>query len=105
MAHIVHVCPRYWPAHGGVELFFAKISEALADRGDSVSVWTTDAVTVQGFTSSSTPRLSPGPELVHLVDVRRFAVRYVPVQRYVRTAAHWLPFGTRWKCDTLRWTP
>jgi glycosyltransferase involved in cell wall biosynthesis len=62
-------------------------------------------VTVQGFTSSSTPRLAPGPELVHLVDVRRFAVRYVPVQRYVRTAAHWLPFGTRWKCDTLRWTP
>ena len=32
MAHIVHVCPRYWPAHGGVELFFTKISEALYSR-------------------------------------------------------------------------
>jgi glycosyltransferase involved in cell wall biosynthesis len=105
MAQIVHVCPRYSPAHGGVELFFAKISEALAVRGDSVSVWTTDAATVQAFTSPSTHRLSAGPELVRLVDVRRFAVRYVPAQRYLRTAAHWLPFGTRWKCDTLRWTP
>jgi glycosyltransferase involved in cell wall biosynthesis len=105
MAHIVHVCPRYWPAHGGVELFFARISEALARRGDTVAVWTTDAATVQAFTSPSTHRLPPGPELVRLVEVRRFAVRYVPAQRYVRTAAHWLPFGTRWKCDTLRWTP
>jgi glycosyltransferase involved in cell wall biosynthesis len=105
MARIVHVCPRYWPAHGGVELFFAKISEALARRGDSVSVWTTDAATVQDFTSPTTARLSPGPELVHDVEVRRFAVRHVPAQRYLRTAAHCLPFGTRWKCDTLRWTP
>jgi glycosyltransferase involved in cell wall biosynthesis len=105
MAHIVHVCPRYWPAHGGVELFFTKISEALAMRGDSVSVWTTDAATVQDFTSPSTRRLPPGPEPVRLVDVRRFAVRHVPAQRYIRTAAHWLPFGMRWKCDTLRWTP
>jgi len=105
MAHIVHVCPRYWPAHGGVELFFTKISEALAMRGDSVSVWTTDAAAVQDFTSPSTRRLPPGPEAVRLVDVRRFAVRHVPAQRYIRTAAHWLPFGMRWKCDTLRWTP
>ena len=46
MAHIVHVCPRYWPAHGGVELFFARISEALARRGDTVAVWRTDAASV-----------------------------------------------------------
>ena len=35
MARIVHICPRYAPAAGGVELFFRKISEALARTGHS----------------------------------------------------------------------
>jgi glycosyltransferase involved in cell wall biosynthesis len=47
----------------------------------------------------------PGAEHINGVEVRRFPVRYVPAQRYIRTAAHYLPFGTRWKADTLRWTP
>jgi glycosyltransferase involved in cell wall biosynthesis len=104
MARIVHVCPRYAPARGGAELFLLKITEALSQRGHDVAVWTTDAATVQGFTSPSGRRLVP-TEDIHGVDVRRFPVRYVPAQRYVRTAAHFLPFGTRWKADTLRWTP
>jgi glycosyltransferase involved in cell wall biosynthesis len=105
MARIVHVCPRYTPARGGVELFFSKLGEALVRAGHEVSVWTTDASTVGGFTSSSGSRLPRGPEIINAVAVRRFPVRYVPAQRYVRTAAHCLPFGTRWQCDTLRWTP
>jgi glycosyltransferase involved in cell wall biosynthesis len=105
MARVVHVCPRYSPARGGVELFFAKLSEALADRGDAVSVWTTDATTVREFTSPSDARLPPGPEWAGGVEIRRFPVRHVPLQRWTRTGAHLLPFGTRWKCDTLRWTP
>jgi glycosyltransferase involved in cell wall biosynthesis len=105
MARIVHICPRYSPARGGVELFFEKISEELARRGHSVQVWTTDAPTVRAFTSHSDPRLPAGPESIDGVLVRRFPVRYFPAQRYLRTAAHLLPFGTRWKVDTLRWTP
>lgn len=105
MARIVHICPRYVPALGGVELFFERLSEALAARGDTVSVWTTDASTVRGFTSPEPQRLSPGPERIDGVDVYRYSVRYVPAQRVTRTVAHWLPLGTRWKCDMLRWTP
>ena len=105
MAHIVHICPRYFPAWGGVELFFTKLSEALSRGGHTVSVWTTDAATVRGFTSPLERRLPSGPDQINGVDVVRFPVRHVPAQRYVRTAAHWLPFGMRWKCDTLRWTP
>ena len=104
MAHIVHVCPRYFPAHGGVELFFRKLSEELVRQGHTVSVWTTDAATVEAFTSVPEHRLPP-QDIVNGVVVRRFPVRYLPAQRYLRTAAHVLPFGTRWKCDTLRWTP
>lgn len=105
MAHIVHICPRYRPAHGGVELFFEKLSEELVRRGHDVSVWTTDAATVQAFTRPSDPRLPGGPERLNGVEVRRFPVRYIPGQRYLRTAASLLPLGTRWRCDTLRWTP
>lgn len=105
MAHIVHICPRYLPARGGVELFFVKLSEALAARGDTVSVWTTDAATVSAFTSRPTRSLPLRPECINGVEVRRFPVRYLPWQRWTRTAVHILPFGTRWKCDTLRWTP
>ena len=104
MAHIVHVCPRYFPAHGGVELFFRKLSEELVRQGHTVTVWTTDAPTVEAFTSAPEHRL-PAHDTVNGVAVRRFPVRYVPAQRYLRTAAHVLPFGIRWKCDTLRWTP
>lgn len=105
MSHIVHICPRYAPARGGVELFFGKLSEELARRGHHVSVWTTDAVTVQGFTIDRFPRLPLGPEWINGVEVRRFAVRYLPAQRVVRSVANLLPFGDRWKSQTLRWTP
>jgi glycosyltransferase involved in cell wall biosynthesis len=105
MAHIVHVCPRYLPARGGVELFFAKISEHFVRQGHTVSVWTTDAVTVSDFTRRPRTRLLASRESVGGVTVQRFPIRYLPAQRLVRTAAHVLPFGPRWKSDTLRWTP
>src|SRR5262249_13139261 len=105
LVHIVQVCPRYLPARGGAETFFARLSDALVARGDTVSIWTTDPATVRGFTEPDGDRLPPGPEWIDGTEVRRFPVRYVPGRRWTRTVAHWLPLGTRWKCDTLRWTP
>ena len=105
MARIVHISPMYFPARGGVELFFLRLSEHMARLGHDVTVWTTDARVVRGFTSAREPRVPDSDQPVNGVAVRRFPVRYVPAQRYVRTAAHLLPLGTRWKCDTLRWTP
>ena len=105
MARIVHVCPMYFPARGGVEQFFLRLSEHLAKQGHDVTVWTTDARVVRGFTSPAEPRFPKADEQLNGVRVRRFPVRHVPAQRFLRTAAHVLPFGVRWKCDTLRWTP
>ena len=105
MARIVHVCPMYFPARGGVEQFFLRLSEHLAKQGHDVTVWTTDARVVRGFTSPAEPRFPKADEHLNGVRVRRFPVRHVPAQRFLRTAAHVLPFGVRWKCDTLRWTP
>ena len=105
MARIVHLCPRYAPARGGVESFFTQLSEALAGRGHDVSVWTTDALLVSAFQTPAGTRLPAGPETIGRVTVKRFPVRYVPFQKWTRTAAHPLPFGETWKCNTLRWTP
>ena len=105
MARVVHICPRYAPARGGVESFFRRLSEHLASRGDNVEVWTTDASTVRAFTAAGDARLPAGLEPINGVQVRRFPIRYVPLQKYTRTAAHLLPLGEAWKCNTLRWTP
>jgi glycosyltransferase involved in cell wall biosynthesis len=105
MARIVHVCPMYFPARGGVEQFFLRLSEHLVKQGHDVTVWTTDARIVRGFTSPAEEPFQKTDEQLNGVCVRRFPVRHVPAQRFVRTAAHFLPFGVRWKCDTLRWTP
>jgi glycosyltransferase involved in cell wall biosynthesis len=105
MARIVHVCPMYFPARGGVEQFFLRLSEHLIRQGHDVTVWTTDARVVRGFTSPAEPRFTAADEQLNGVRVRRFPVRHLPAQRVLRTAAHALPFGERWKCDTLRWTP
>ena len=105
MASIVHICPRYAPARGGVEAYFSRLSDALVGRGDCVSVWTTDASTVRALTNRPPVRLPPFPDALDGVRLRRFPVRYFPAHRLLRTAAHLLPFGTRWRADTLRWTP
>jgi glycosyltransferase involved in cell wall biosynthesis len=105
MAHLVHICPRYLPAHGGVEAYVARLSESLAAEGHRVTVRTTDAATVRGFTSPDEPRVSPARETINGVHIERLPVKHVPAQRYVRTLAHALPFGARWKANTLRWTP
>ena len=105
MARVIHICPRYAPARGGVESFFRRLSEHLAACGDDVEVWTTDAATVRAFTAAGDARLPAGVERLNGVAVRRFPVRYVPMQKYTRTAAHLLPFGHQWKANTLRWTP
>lgn len=105
MAHVAFMCPRYAPAHGGAETFFRRLAESLVSTGHRVTVRTTDASSVRAFTEPGDFRLQPRRETIGGVQVRRYAVRYVPAQRYVRTLAHALPLGRRWKAHTLRWTP
>lgn len=105
MIRVVHLCPLYTPAIGGVERFVSKLSEAMVARGDRVEVWTTTAATVSALTDAAGEHFDPGPALIGSVRVRRFPIRYLPAQRYVLTAAHVLPLGPAWKSRTLRWSP
>ena len=105
MARLIHICPRYWPARGGVESVFERLSEHFAEAGHHVDVWTTDALTVRGLTARGEPTATPEAEVVRGVHVRRFPARRWPAQRVLRTAAHVLPAGRSWHANTLRWTP
>jgi glycosyltransferase involved in cell wall biosynthesis len=102
---VVHLCPLYTPATGGVERFVSRLSEAQAARGDQVEVWTTTAATVSALTAAGGEHFAAGETRIGGIRVRRFPVRYLPAQRYLLTAAHALPFGVGWKSRTLRWSP
>jgi glycosyltransferase involved in cell wall biosynthesis len=102
---IVHICPRYSPAPGGAELFFDKLSTALARSGHRVEVWTTTARAVDAFTSATAPTLPAGTTLENGVEVRRYGLWHPPLRRYLLTALHPLPFGRTWRAATLRWNP
>lgn len=105
MARLIHICPRYRPARGGVETVFERLCEHFAGMGHEVEVWTTDALTVRGLTVGGEPLAEPATEVLRGVRVRRFPARRWPAQRVVRTVAHLLPAGRQWHANTLRWTP
>jgi glycosyltransferase involved in cell wall biosynthesis len=102
---VVHLCPLYTPATGGVERFVSRVSEALASRGDVVEVWTTTAASVRALTHPQGEQFEAGESRVEGIRVRRFPIRYLPGQRYVLTAAHLLPLGLSWQARTVRWSP
>src|SRR5262249_53470804 len=47
--HVAHFIHRYPPALGGAEAYFARLGCYLAERGDTVTVWTTTAVDLRAF--------------------------------------------------------
>ncbi len=58
---------QYRPAIGGAEEYIASVSEALADRGHQVSVYTANSTDYESWTGDLPPR-----ELIAGVDVQRF---------------------------------
>jgi glycosyltransferase involved in cell wall biosynthesis len=102
---IVHICPRYLPAPGGVELFFGKLSTALVRAGHRVDVWTTTARSVDAFTSPGGATFPEGRTVEDGVGVFRYGLWHPPMRRYLLTAINPLPLGRAWRAVTLRWNP
>ena len=73
--HLIH---RYWPARGGSEKFFIEISERLAADGNSVTIFTTDAIDIQHYWLPGKERIDKPREDHNGVDVRRFNVKRLP---------------------------
>lgn len=87
---ILFVVHGYPPARGGTEHAVAELARRLvADHGDSVRVFTGDALAAGGFTEPRAPRLPAGTDEIDGVEVRRFrSVRtFGPVLRQLQRVA------------------
>lgn len=69
---VLHVCPLYYPAVGGVENVFRAVSEGLVRRGEDVTVYTTTGRSLKSFLNPNVKPLPAGEELINGVRVRRF---------------------------------
>lgn len=77
---MLHVIQRYWPFQGGSEGYFQELSEALAARGDAVTVFTTDAWDLEYFWAAGKRRMDrPATETHNGVTIQRFPVRHPPL--------------------------
>jgi glycosyltransferase involved in cell wall biosynthesis len=85
---------RYHPCLGGAEAYGRAVVRRFVAAGHAVDVFTSDAHDLWYFTDRSRRRLDePSVSVVDGATVRRFAVRHLPLQRYVGRllsyAPHW----------------
>jgi glycosyltransferase involved in cell wall biosynthesis len=101
---VAHFVQRYPPALGGSEDYFARLSRHLAVAGDQVTVFTTTAVDLPAFWSTSGRRLRPGRRTEEGVEVRRYHLWHIPYQTRVLKVLSFLPYRP-WQCLTVSCNP
>jgi glycosyltransferase involved in cell wall biosynthesis len=101
---VAHFIQRYPPAFGGSEAYLARLSRFLVDQGDQVSVFTSNAISLEAFWSRYGEIVTPGEGNENGVAVRRYGVRRWPGRRYVLKACSLVPHRL-WQCLTLPCNP
>jgi glycosyltransferase involved in cell wall biosynthesis len=102
---IAHFIQRYPPALGGSEAYFARLSRYLADKGDQVTVFTTNALSLEAFWSWRGNCLPAGTTTEDGVEVRRYPLTgRLPGRRFLLKPLSWLPHRL-WQCLTLPCNP
>ncbi len=101
---VAHFVQRYPPALGGSEDYFARLSRHLAAHGDHVTVFTTTAVDLPAFWSTSGRCLRPGRRIEDGVEIRRYHLWHLPYQTRVLKALSFLPYRP-WQCLTVSCNP
>jgi glycosyltransferase involved in cell wall biosynthesis len=76
---VAHFVQRYPPAVGGSEAYFGRLGRSLAAQGDEVVVFTTTALDLEAFWGLRGRRLRPGRGIEQGVEVRRYALRHLPL--------------------------
>ncbi|MBI1832973.1 MAG: glycosyltransferase, partial [Planctomycetes bacterium] len=101
LAHFIH---RYPPALGGAEAYFARLSRWCVERGDSVTVFTSNALSLDAFWSSAGTCLPAGVEDDAGVTVRRYPLWTMPGRRWLLKALSFFP-NRLWQCLTMPCNP
>lgn len=91
---------RYFPCVGGAENYGRAMVRRFVASGHEVDVLTSDALDLWYFNDRTRRRIDePAESVVDGARVRRFAIRHIPLQRYVGRllsyVPHW-PTRCRW---------
>jgi glycosyltransferase involved in cell wall biosynthesis len=101
---VAHFVQRYPPALGGSEDYFARLSRYLAATGDQVTVFTTTAVDLPAFWSTSGRCLRPSRRIEDGVEIRRYHLWHIPYQTRLLKALSLVPYRP-WQCLTVSCNP
>ncbi|MFW6116204.1 MAG: glycosyltransferase family 4 protein [bacterium] len=88
---VLHVVHGYPPSTGGSQILMQELSERLvADYGDEVTVFTTNAYHMESFWTPGLAMMPPGIEAINGVQVRRFPVfnRFSPFRKLLAAFAY-----------------
>jgi glycosyltransferase involved in cell wall biosynthesis len=101
---LAHFIQRYPPALGGSEAYFARLSRYCAERGDAVTVFTSNALALDAFWSKTGSCLAAGIETDAGVTIRRYPLWRMPGRRWLLKALSLAPHRL-WQCLTMPCNP
>lgn len=101
---LAHFIQRYPPALGGAEAYFARLSRFHAAQGDSVSVFTSDALALEALWSPTAARSASGVTHEGGVTVRRYPLWRMRGRRWLLKPLSMIPYRP-WQCLTLPCNP
>jgi len=101
---LLNIVQRYAPALGGSELYFQKLSEHLASKGNSITVWTSNARELESFWSANHKLLPASENLISGVKVKRFPLLQFPFQRLLLKVISKIPIRNL-QCLTFAHNP
>lgn len=102
---VAHFVQRYPPALGGSEAYFARLSRYLAQQGDEVTVFTTNALDLEAFWSEYGRCLRASTTTEGAVEVVRYPVQWrFRGRRWLLKPLSLIPHRA-WQCLTLPCNP
>ena len=100
---VAHFVQRYPPALGGSEAYFARLSRWCVAQGDEVTVFTTNAVSLEAFWTHA-DCVPAGVQMQAGVTIRRYPLWRMPGRRWLLKACSLVPHRL-WQCLTLPCNP
>jgi glycosyltransferase involved in cell wall biosynthesis len=101
---LAHFIQRYPPALGGSESYFARLSRFCTERGDQVTVFTSNALALEAFWSGAASCLPAGVGVEDGVTVRRYPLWRIPGRRWLFKPLSLIPHRL-WQCLTQPCNP
>jgi glycosyltransferase involved in cell wall biosynthesis len=101
---VAHFIQRYPPALGGSEAYFARLGRYLVSRGDDVTVFTSNAISLEAFWTSRGETTTAGLSCLDGVQVRRYSLLRWPGRRYLLKGLSLFPHRP-WQCLTQPCNP